>query len=72
MELQSSALGRQQQLAEAFTNLDDRAKHIIQQRWLQDSKATLHELAEHFGISAERVRQLEKNAIKKLRMQFTA
>jgi RNA polymerase sigma-32 factor len=39
---------------------------------LQDSKATLHELAEHFGISAERVRQLEKNAIKKLRMQFTA
>ena len=72
VELQSSALGRQQQLAEAFTNLDDRAKHIIQQRWLQDSKATLHELAEHFGISAERVRQLEKNAIKKLRMQFTA
>ena len=72
VELQSSALGRQQQLAEAFTNLDDRAKHIIQQRWLQDSKATLHELAEHFGISAERVRQLEKKAIKKLRMQFTA
>ena len=72
VELQSSALGRQQQLAEAFGNLDDRAKHIIQQRWLQDSKATLHELAEHFGISAERVRQLEKNAIKKLRMQFTA
>jgi RNA polymerase sigma-32 factor len=72
VELQSSALGRQQQLAEAFSNLDDRAKHIIQQRWLQDSKATLHELAEHFGISAERVRQLEKNAIKKLRMQFTA
>ena len=72
VELQSSALGRQQQLAEAFTNLDDRAKHIIQQRWLQDSKATLHGLAEHFGISAERVRQLEKNAIKKLRMQFTA
>jgi RNA polymerase sigma-32 factor len=69
-ERQSSASGRQSQLALAFASLDDRAKHIIQQRWLQDSKATLHELAEYFGISAERVRQLEKNAIKKLRQQF--
>lgn len=69
-ERQSSATGRQGQLALAFASLDDRAKHIIQQRWLQDSKATLHELAEYFGISAERVRQLEKNAIKKLREQF--
>ena len=69
-ERQSSASGRQSQLALAFASLDYRAKHIIQQRWLQDSKATLHELAEYFGISAERVRQLEKNAIKKLRQQF--
>jgi len=69
-ERQSSASGRQSQLALAFASLDDRAKHIIQQRWLQDSKATLHELAEYFGISAERVRQLEKNASKKLRQQF--
>ncbi len=70
IEMQNSSRGRQRQLAAAFTNLDDRAKHIIQQRWLQDNKATLHELAEYFGISAERVRQLEKNAIKKLRLQF--
>ena len=69
-ERQSSASGRQSQLALAFASLDDRAKHIIQQRWLQDSKATLHELAEYFGMSAEGVRQLEKNAIKKLRQQF--
>jgi RNA polymerase sigma-32 factor len=69
-ERQNSSKGRQRQLAEAFTHLDDRARHIIQQRWLQDNKATLHELAEYFGISAERVRQLEKNAIKKLRLEF--
>lgn len=72
VEMQDFAAGRQEQLAAAFSLLDDRAKHIIQQRWLQDSKATLHELAEYFGISAERVRQLEKNAMKKLRLQFDA
>ena len=40
---------------------------ILQRRWLGDQKSTLHELAEEFGVSAERIRQLEQNAIKKLR-----
>jgi RNA polymerase sigma-32 factor len=47
--------------------LDDRSRHIIEARWLTDTKMTLHELADEYGISAERIRQLEANAIKKLR-----
>jgi RNA polymerase sigma-32 factor len=48
--------------------LDPRSQDIIRARWLDDdNKATLHELAERYGISAERVRQLENNAMKKLR-----
>ena len=54
----------------AFRELDARAREIVQQRWLVDKKATLHELAKQFGISAERVRQLEKNALKKLKLGF--
>ncbi len=57
-------------LMQAFRKLDARAREIIQQRWLGDKKSTLHELAEQFGISAERVRQLEKNALKKLKLGF--
>lgn len=56
------------QLAAAIDTLDPRSQDIIRARWLdEDNKATLHELAERYGISAERVRQLENNAIKKLR-----
>lgn len=58
-------------LARAFGDLDDRSREIIQRRWLQDKKSTLHELADRFGISAERVRQLEKNALKKLKLGFS-
>ena len=51
--------------------LDPRSQDIIRARWLDDdNKATLHELAERYGISAERVRQLENNAMKKLRSAF--
>ncbi|MBI3562029.1 MAG: RNA polymerase sigma factor RpoH [Gammaproteobacteria bacterium] len=50
----------------ALARLDDRSKDIIQRRWLDDDKATLHELAEKYAISAERIRQLENNAMKKL------
>jgi RNA polymerase sigma-32 factor len=53
----------------AFERLDERSQDILQQRWLVDDKAvTLHSLAEKYGVSAERVRQLEKNAMKKLRL----
>lgn len=51
----------------ALNVLDDRARHIIEARWLTESKMTLHQLADEYGISAERIRQLEANAIKKLR-----
>ena len=55
------------QLAEAMETLDDRSRDILQRRWLTDEKDTLHELADEYGISAERVRQVEVAAIGKLR-----
>ena len=54
-------------LSHALTGLDDRSRHILQRRWLDEDKATLQELADHYKVSAERIRQLENNAIKKLR-----
>ncbi len=51
----------------AMKDLDDRSRDILQNRWLTDSKMTLHELADRYSVSAERIRQIEANAIKKLR-----
>jgi len=56
----------------SLNNLDDRSRSIIQRRWLDDDKATLHELAEQYQVSAERIRQLENNALKKMRVAFPA
>jgi RNA polymerase sigma-32 factor len=56
----------EKQLQRALVKLDDRSRHIMQRRWLDENKATLQELADHYGVSAERIRQLENNAIKKL------
>ena len=58
------------QLYEALKLLDDRSRDIIYDRWLSDEKHTLHELAEKYGISAERVRQIEQNAMKKVKKNF--
>ncbi|NIR59242.1 MAG: RNA polymerase sigma factor RpoH [Gammaproteobacteria bacterium] len=55
------------QLHQALGELDGRSRDILQRRWLAEPKATLQELADEYGVSAERIRQLEKNAIKKLR-----
>ena len=55
------------QLAVALNNLDARSQDIIKARWLDETKATLQDLAEKYNISAERVRQLETNALKKLK-----
>lgn len=56
-------------LADALSSLDERSQDIIRARWLDDdNKTTLQELADKYGVSAERVRQLEKNAMKKLRL----
>lgn len=57
----------QSALSNALTTLDERSKDIIQQRWLNEDKATLNELAEKYNISAERVRQVEKIAFKKIK-----
>jgi RNA polymerase sigma-32 factor len=56
----------------SLKSLDERSRHIIQRRWLDDDKATLHELAQQYQVSAERIRQLENNALKKLRIAFAA
>ncbi|GAB3026788.1 RNA polymerase sigma factor RpoH [Bowmanella dokdonensis] len=55
-----------QRLYSAIKTLDERSQHIIQCRWLTDDKTTLQDLADKYQVSAERVRQIEKNAIRKL------
>lgn len=59
-------------LESALEKLDDRSRDILHQRWLSEDKATLHELAAVYGVSAERIRQLEKNAMKKVRVYMEA
>ena len=54
-------------LSIALEKLDERSRSILKRRWMTDNKATLHELADEYGISAERVRQVESNAISKLK-----
>jgi RNA polymerase sigma-32 factor len=54
-------------LEKAMEKLDDRSRVILQRRWLNDDKATLHDLAAEYGVSAERIRQLEKNAMNKVK-----
>lgn len=58
-------------LHKALQNLDDRSREIIQDRWLNEDKYTLLDLAEKYNISAERVRQIEQNAMKKIRRSIT-
>ena len=62
----------QASLHKALALLDDRSKDIIAKRWLAEDKATLHELAEVHSVSAERIRQIENNAMKKLRETIAA
>ncbi len=57
----------EQRLHHALETLDARSQDILRQRWLADEKMTLQELADRYQVSAERIRQLEKSAIKKLR-----
>jgi RNA polymerase sigma-32 factor len=56
-----------ERLSVALEKLDERSRNILKRRWMTDDKATLHELADEYGISAERVRQVETNAIGKLK-----
>jgi RNA polymerase sigma-32 factor len=56
-----------ERLAQALETLDERSRNILRSRWMTEEKLTLHELADQYGVSAERIRQIEANAIKKLR-----
>ncbi|WP_126452445.1 RNA polymerase sigma factor RpoH [Sulfuriflexus mobilis] len=57
----------EERLTQAISTLDERSQDILASRWLSEEKTTLHELADKYGISAERIRQLEKAAMQKLR-----
>jgi RNA polymerase sigma-32 factor len=59
-------------LTGALAKLDERSRTILSRRWLAESKATLHELAAEYGVSAERIRQIEANALGKLKKQLVA
>ena len=59
-------------LRNALAQLDERSRDILQKRWLSEDKMTLHELADAYDVSAERIRQLEKNAMKKLKGSMEA
>ncbi len=72
LEKEESGDHGREQLMAAFEQLDERSQDILQQRWLAEKKLTLHDLAEKYGVSAERVRQLEKNAMKKIRQYMSS
>lgn len=59
-------------LHDAMDQLDDRSRNILQRRWLDDDKSTLHELAAEYNVSAERIRQLEKNAMDKIKIAMSS
>ena len=72
-EREDSEDNQLQLLREGLANLDQRSRDIIARRWLDDdSKVTLQELADEYGVSAERIRQIEANALKKMKALFTA
>jgi RNA polymerase sigma-32 factor len=59
-------------VADAMSRLDARSQAILRARWMDEPKATLHDLADRYGVSAERIRQIEANAIKKLKKMVVA
>ena len=72
LEHQDTEANNLQQLTTAIARLDDRSKAIVTRRWLNEPKATLHELAEEYGVSAERIRQIESSAFKSMKAAFAA
>jgi len=61
-----------ERLADALAALDPRSRDVIERRWLGDGKLTLHDLADKYGVSAERIRQIEKTAFRKLKEAIAA
>ncbi len=72
LERQDTMKDRYDRLHAALGGLDERSKAILQARWLTEKKQTLHELAAQFGVSAERIRQIEKNAMRKMKTHLEA
>ena len=73
-QVESAETGRTtpERLRGAMDRLDERSRDILQRRWMTDDKATLHELADKYGVSAERIRQIESSALGKLRGMMAA
>jgi RNA polymerase sigma-32 factor len=67
-----SADDSSERLRGALNRLDTRSRDIVQQRWMSEDKSTLHELADKYGVSAERIRQIESSALGKLRGMMAA
>ncbi len=73
LERAETAKNRSVGLSKALAKLDDRSRRIIEARWLrEDDPATLQDLATEYGVSAERIRQIESKAIKSMKSQMTA
>jgi RNA polymerase sigma-32 factor len=72
VEQQDATSSQQQLLLDAMEQLDERSRAILQARWLSDSKSTLQELAKEYGVSAERIRQIEKSAMNKIKAQIAS
>ncbi|HET7260629.1 MAG TPA: RNA polymerase sigma factor RpoH [Casimicrobiaceae bacterium] len=74
LERNETAARRSEGLQRAMTRLDERSRRIIEARWLRedDSTLTLQELADEYGVSAERIRQIESKALKTMRSQIAA
>jgi RNA polymerase sigma-32 factor len=66
LEADDTESDQRERLYAALEGLDERSRDILAQRWLAEQKATLHDLADQYGVSAERIRQIEKAAMKKL------
>lgn len=62
---------KQTALKKALVRLDERSRDIVSRRWLADNKSTLHELAAEYGVSAERIRQIEKKALESMKGVLT-
>jgi RNA polymerase sigma-32 factor len=68
MEAKQTEIAETTGLARALDDLDDRSRRVVEARWLQESgSSTLHELADEFGVSAERIRQIEQKAMQKIK-----
>ncbi len=72
LEQKDSIQDQNEQLYAALDTLDQRSQNILQQRWLSEKKSTLHQLADIYGVSAERIRQIEKAAMQKIQSQMAA